>query len=184
MLSREWQGLRGSLHPRLRVASSCARLLPEFTLGPLRALFFRWAGCDIGNHVSFNGPPLLIGPGHVASRLHIGQGTLIAPHVVFCLDGDITIGRNVTISPYCKLYTASHRIGCGAQRMRPAVMARPIVVEDGVWVGMDSLILPGVTLGQGSVISAGSVVTQDVPPNTLVSGNPAVVRTELPFGDR
>ena len=61
---------------------------------------------------------------------------------------------------------------------------KPIVVEDGVWVGMHSLILPGVTLGRGCVVSAGSVVAQDVPPNTLVAGNPATVQQNLPFGNR
>jgi serine acetyltransferase len=111
-------------------------------------------------------------------------GTRIAPHVVFGLDGDIAMGRNVAIGPYVKLHTAAHRVGFGSRRMRPEVTSKLIVVEDGVWIAMDSLILPGVTLGRGSVISAGSVVTQDVPPNTLVGGNPAVMQGTLPFGDR
>ena len=65
-----------------------------------------------------------------------------------------------------------------------AVLPRPIVIEDGAWIGMQSLILPGVTLGRGSVISAGAVVTENVPPNSLVAGNPATLRETLPFGDR
>jgi acetyltransferase-like isoleucine patch superfamily enzyme len=68
--------------------------------------------------------------------------------------------------------------------MRPELVARPIVIDDGVWIGMHSLILPGVTVGSGSVVSAGSVVVESVPPNTLVSGNPATVVGQLPFGDR
>jgi acetyltransferase-like isoleucine patch superfamily enzyme len=153
-------------------------------LSPLRALYYKWGGCDIGTRVSVHGRLTLTGEGGIAARLHVGERTIIGPHVVFGLDGDITIGRNVAIGPYVKLYTAAHSVGFGSRRMRPAVKAKPIVVEDGVWIAMDSLILPGVTLGRGSVISAGSVVTQDVPPNTLVSGNPAVVQVELPFGDR
>jgi maltose O-acetyltransferase len=66
----------------------------------------------------------------------------------------------------------------------PYTTSKPIVIEDGVWVGMNSLILPGVTLGHGAVISAGSVVTSNVPPDTLVAGNPAAVKDSLPFGNR
>jgi acetyltransferase-like isoleucine patch superfamily enzyme len=57
--------------------------------------------------------------------------------------------------------------------------AAPIVIEDKVFVGMDSLILKGVTVGEGSVVGAGSVVSQDVPPRTVVVGNPATVVREL-----
>ncbi len=49
---------------------------------------------------------------------------------------------------------------------------------------MGSMVLAGVTVGRGCVVSAGSVVTQDAPPNTLVQGNPAVVAQNLPFGNR
>jgi len=53
--------------------------------------------------------------------------------------------------------------------------AAPIVIEDDVFVGMEALILKGVTIGQGAVVGAGAVVTQDVPPRTVVAGNPATV---------
>ena len=57
--------------------------------------------------------------------------------------------------------------------------AAPIVIEDDVFVGMEALILKGVTIGEGAVVGAGSVVTQDVPPRTVVAGNPAQVVREL-----
>jgi acetyltransferase-like isoleucine patch superfamily enzyme len=50
---------------------------------------------------------------------------------------------------------------------------RPITLGDNVWVGRNAMIFPGVTVGEGSVVSAGAVVTSDVPPNTVVAGNPA-----------
>lgn len=57
--------------------------------------------------------------------------------------------------------------------------AAPIVIEDKVFVGMDSLILKGVTIGEGSVVGAGSVVSRDVPPRTVVAGNPAKVVQDI-----
>lgn len=55
---------------------------------------------------------------------------------------------------------------------RPSGAHAPIVIEDDVFVGMEALILKGVTVGEGAVVGAGSVVTQDVPPRTVVAGNP------------
>ena len=62
-------------------------------------------------------------------------------------------------------------------------IGRPVVIEDGTWVGAGALVLPGVVIGQGSVVSAGAVVTENVAPNTLVAGNPAKSVMELPWGD-
>ena len=60
------------------------------------------------------------------------------------------------------------------------VNSQPIVIEDDAWIGMNCIILKGVTVGRGAVVGAGSVVTKDVPPWTLVAGNPARVIKELP----
>jgi maltose O-acetyltransferase len=126
----------------------------------------------------------LVGVGAIATRLHINNGCVVAPGVTFGLDADIFVGKNVSLSPGVVVYTATHPIGYGSQRMLPYTTPKPVVIEDGVWVGMNSLILPGVTLGHGSVVSAGSVVADRVPPDTIVSGNPATVRDTLPFGNR
>jgi acetyltransferase-like isoleucine patch superfamily enzyme len=142
------------------------------------------AGFDIEPNAALLGRMILTGSGNIAPRLHIGEGSVIACGIVFNLDGEIRIGRSVSISPDVKLYTATHSIGFGTCRRNPAVKIAPVTIEDGVWVGMDSLIMPGVVLGQGCVVSAGSVVTRSVAPNTLVSGNPATMQKELPFGDR
>ena len=56
---------------------------------------------------------------------------------------------------------------------RSATYGRPIVIEDKVWIGINSTILPGVTIGYGAIVGAGSVVTKDVPAMTIVAGNPA-----------
>lgn len=66
-----------------------------------------------------------------------------------------------------------------ARKNWSVVNSSPIVVQDNVWIGMDSLILKGVTIGEGAIVAARSVVTKDVPPFTIVAGNPAKVVKEL-----
>jgi acetyltransferase-like isoleucine patch superfamily enzyme len=58
-------------------------------------------------------------------------------------------------------------------------MARPVRIGDNVWIGFDAVILPGVTIGQGSIVGARSVVAEDVPPFTVAAGNPARVIKQL-----
>ena len=183
-LGREMRSLSCRVRPRLLFWVAWARLLPDFALPGARTWLLRRAGCDLSPRVSLLGRVTLVGDGAVAGRLHVGEGSLIAPQVTFGLDGEITLGRNVSVSPQVTLYTATHALGFGSRRMSLSVTPKPIVVGDGVWIGMHSLILPGVTLGPGCVVSAGSVVTGDVPPNTLVAGNPATVQQTLPFGNR
>jgi len=184
IIARESDSLVRVFHPRLWFWQICAGLLPEFALSSLRARCYHLGGCDIAPRVAILGRLRLLGEGALAGRLHLGEGSLIAPGVTFGMDGEITVGRNVSIGPQATLYTATHALGFGSQRMVPTMTAKPVVVEDGVWIGMQALILPGVTLGQGCVISAGAVVTQDVPPHMLVAGNPATVQQKLPFGNR
>jgi acetyltransferase-like isoleucine patch superfamily enzyme len=105
-------------------------------------------------------------------------------HVTINLDAEVIIEKNVTIGPFVKIYTGTHKIGPGSNRCSgEGVLARPVIVESGSWVGLGAILLPGVTIGHGSIISAGAVVTEDVPPNSLVEGNPGTVVQELPWGD-
>jgi maltose O-acetyltransferase len=183
-LRREVRYASRRIHPRRSLFLALARLLPDFAFPSLRTALFRAAGFDISGKVALLGRVIVVGQGDVTERLTIGEGCIIAPGVTLGLDGPITLGRNVSISPNAVLYTATHALGFGSQRMSPVTTAKPLVIEDGAWIGMHSLILPGVTVGRGSVVSAGSVVTQDVPENTLVAGNPAAVQQKLPFGNR
>ena len=87
----------------------------------------------------------------------------------------IRIGTKVAISREAFICTASHDI---TKPNRPLVTA-PITICDGVWIGARAIILPGVTIGEGSVIAAGAVVTKDIPPRTLVAEVPAKVVKEI-----
>ena len=65
-----------------------------------------------------------------------------------------------------------------------SVLAQPIRVEPNVWIGFDACVLPGVTIGEGSIVGAKSVVTRNVPPYTVVAGNPARAIRQLDAGER
>lgn len=170
--------------PRLHFANLLCRVLPPASLSTLRAAIYRRIGFAIAPRVAFLSAIRVIGKGQgVYGRLVIGEGTLIGLHPVFNLDDTITIGRNVSLGPSVSIFTSTHLLGPSSRRMNPGVITRPVVIEDGVWVGVGSLILPGVVIGRGSVIGAGSVVTESVPPNMLMVGNPAKPVQELPWPD-
>jgi len=88
--------------------------------------------------------------------------------------GKIYIGNNVCISQGAYVCTGNHDWNDPAF----GLIVRPVVLEDGVWVGARSVILPGVTVGTSAVIGAGSVVTTDAKPNRIYAGNPAVDKKE------
>ncbi|WP_078554997.1 2,3,4,5-tetrahydropyridine-2,6-dicarboxylate N-acetyltransferase [Bacillus alkalicellulosilyticus] len=96
----------------------------------------------------------------------IGEGTMIDMNVV--MGGRATVGKNC-------------HIGAGAvlAGVIEPPSAKPVIVEDGVVVGANAVILEGVTVGQGAVVAAGAIVTEDVPPNTVVAGTPARVIKEI-----
>lgn len=113
----------------------------------------------------------------------IGEGTFIN-HNAFLMDGGtITIGKHCLIGPNCGMYTGNHALD-PLERRTGIETAPPIVIEDDVWVGGDVTILPGVTIGKGSVIGAKSLVNKDIPANVIAVGNPCVVLRELTEADK
>ena len=87
------------------------------------------------------------------------------------------VGDNCLISPDVGIYTAGHRLEPEGRVLD--VYGLPITIGNDVWIGGHSTILPGVTIGDGAVIAAGSVVTKDVSPRSLVAGNPAKVMKHI-----
>jgi len=112
-------------------------------------------------------PPLYIDYGKPVT---IGEDCFIQQCCTFFGRGGITIGNGVFIGPKVNLITINHDVN---PANRSATYGRPIVIEDKVWIGINSTILPGVRIGHGAIIGAQSVVTHDVPPMTIVAGNPA-----------
>ena len=112
-------------------------------------------------------PPLYIDYGKPVT---IGKGCFIQQCCTFFGRGGITIGDDVFIGPKVNLITINHDPD---PENRSTTYGRPIVIEDKAWIGINSTILPGVRIGYGAIVGAGSVVTKDVPPMTVVAGNPA-----------
>ncbi|WP_022978080.1 sugar O-acetyltransferase [Nevskia ramosa] len=90
----------------------------------------------------------------------------------------VTIGDNVLFGPAVQIYTATHPISA-AERRKWLESARPITIGSDVWVGGGAVICPGVTIGDRSVIGAGSVVTRDIPADVFAAGNPARIVRRL-----
>jgi maltose O-acetyltransferase len=129
---------------------------------------------------------------------HIGENSVIEPpffcpyghniylgdHVylnVMCtiLDcNEVHIGHHVMIGPTVQIYTAAHLLQAEA-RIQGWEVAKPIVIEDNVWIGGGAILLPGVSIGRNAVVGAGAVVTHNVPANMVVAGNPARVIREI-----
>lgn len=168
-------------HVRLRftVVNLVCGLLPGFTASTIRTRLYRLTGIQIGPGVSFLSKISVTGSSANPCRnLTIGEGSIISA-VQFNLEGPITIGRNVTVNHFVRIYTAKHEIGTSKRRFSPAFEVLPVHIGDGCWIAASALIMPGVTIGEGTVVSAGSVVTRDMPPNVLVAGVPAVVVKSL-----
>lgn len=109
--------------------------------------------------------------------ISIGSDTFINMNVVMLDGAPITIGNNVLIGPSVQLYTASHSLD-HLSRRKWETYCLPITIEDDVWIGGNSVINQGVTIGARSVIAANSVVNSDVPPDCLYGGTPAkLIRT-------
>ncbi|HYQ17103.1 MAG TPA: acyltransferase [Polyangiaceae bacterium] len=142
---------------------------PPFTGGRAITTTLRLAGANIAPSVIFWGMPALVGPGNPASRLEIGELCGLNFGCYFELDAAITLQPHVAVGHEVLFLTRTYDASDPARRGRPSG-AKPITIEAGCWLGSRCTILPGVTVGAGSVIGASAVVRENVPPNTLVAG--------------
>lgn len=117
-----------------------------------------------------------------ANHLEMGVNSFINYDCIMLNNAMVKLGDNVLVGPKVSFYTAIHPIDA-KQREQWLVYAKPITVEDNVWIGGSATILGGVTIGKNAIVGAGAVVTKDVEPNTIVVGNPARVLRKITAGD-
>lgn len=106
----------------------------------------------------------------------IGKNVFINHDCTFLDIGGITIEDDVLIGPKVSLITESHPLNPAE---RKALVVKPIVIKRNAWIGANAAILQGVTIGENSVVAAGSVVSKDVPDNVVVGGTPAKIIKEI-----
>ena len=118
---------------------------------------------------------LLIPPFYTTggSDISVGRNVFVNQNCTFYDLGGLTIADDVMIGPNVSIITSGHPIE--PSQRRACIVAKPIAIERNVWIAAGATIIGGVTVGENSVVAAGSVVTKDVPPSTLVGGNPARV---------
>ncbi|KRR26528.1 transferase [Bradyrhizobium lablabi] len=133
----------------------------------VRALFSELIGKKVDE--SF----LLIPPFYTAGgdEIRVGRNVFVNQNCTFYDLGGLDIGDDVLIGPNVSIITTGHPLEPSLRR--GVTIGKPIVIERNVWIAAGATIIGGVTVGENSVVAAGSVVTRDVPPNTLVGGNPA-----------
>lgn len=134
----------------------------------------------IGNNVSIDTPFHC----NLGKNIFLGSDVIVGMNCTFVDDRAITIGNRVLIASDVQICTASHpvlpqeRLVDGWKEKGTTFFrtwARPVVIQDGVWIGAKAVILPGVTIGKNAVIGAGSVVNKDIPANCVAVGNPCRV---------
>ncbi len=125
--------------------------------------------CKIGDFSLLNGALIM-----ADERIEIGKHVLISWNV------------GIADSDFHPLDAAQRRIDTYAlapfykdRPPRPPLKTAPVIIEDNVWIGMNAVILKGVTIGENSVVAAGAVVSKSVPANVVVAGNPAVIVRQL-----
>src|ERR1700753_3352905 len=135
----------------------------------IRALFSELIGQPVDESFLLLPPFYTVG----GNEIRVGRNVFVNQNCTFYDLGGLDIADDVMIGPNVNIITAGHPVE-PAQR-RAVTIGKPIVVEKNVWIAAGATIIGGVTVGENSVVAAGSVVTKDVPPNTLVGGNPARV---------
>jgi acetyltransferase-like isoleucine patch superfamily enzyme len=135
----------------------------------IRVLFSQLIGKEVDESYLLI-PPFYAAGGH---EIRVGRNVFVNQNCTFYDLGGLDIADDVMIGPNVSIITTGHPLE--PSRRRATTIGKPIVIERNVWIAAGATIVGGVTVGENSVVAAGSVVTKDVPPNTLFGGNPAQV---------
>jgi acetyltransferase-like isoleucine patch superfamily enzyme len=143
-----------------------------------RALLEKLLG-KAGKNLIIN-PPFFCDYG---SNIELGDDVFINAYCVILDEAKVKFGNHVFVAPQCGFYTAGHPLDKELRRNK-LEYSLPITVGDDVWIGGMVAVMPGVTIGSGSVIGGGSVVVNDIPEGVLAAGNPCRVIRKISPEDR
>jgi maltose O-acetyltransferase len=141
-------------------------------------IFFRAGGdVELGNGVAMVGDvaPIEI-VSHKGSHISIGDHTFINYGTSITAYQEVKIGRHCLLGQHVRIVDKNEH---GLEQREVAPAAAPVTIEDHVWIGAHTIILPGVCIGRNSAIGAGSVVTKDIPADCVAVGNPARVLRQI-----
>lgn len=141
------------------------RLIGNIPFHSIRLFFYKLSGVKIGKTARIHMWCNFFDP----KRVEIGEDTIIGDHAFLDGRAKLKIGSHVAIASHVLIYNSEHDINSDDFHARE----QKVVIEDYVFIGPRSIILPGVTVGKGAVVAAGAVVTRDVPEFTVVGGIPA-----------
>lgn len=142
----------------------------------IRSLFSELIGKTVDESFSLIPPFYTVG----GDEIRVGRNVFINQNCTFYDLGGLDIADDVMIGPNVSIITAGHPLS--PSQRRSVTIGKPIMIERNVWIAAGATIIGGVTIGENSVVAAGSVVTKDVPPNTLVAGNPAQIIRSISEG--
>ena len=136
----------------------------------IKANFIRIQGGKVGSRVTFY-PGIKINP---ARSIVLGNHVDLAWGVIITTKGGVEIGDRTMIGYNSQIISANHRIPPqGGPIFNAGHESKKVIIGRDVWIGAGAIILPGISIGEGAIVAAGSVVTKDVSPFTVVGGNPA-----------
>lgn len=152
----------------------------HISLPPLRTVFLRLAGAQVGTDTVIMDVSWINLYQHgfskirIGDRCFIGDGVLIDARGGFTMEDDVTLSHRASVVTHINVGYASHPL----QKQYPE-KERRVTLKHGSYIGLGASILPGVTVGTGSLVAAGSIVTKDVPDSVMAAGVPAVVKKTL-----
>lgn len=192
-VQRHWSKLRGTLALRGKALLFGIELAPGVTAcGPV--ILGRWpgsrirldAGCSLVSSSRRGTAATLYAPVRLrtfapTARIELAEGVQLSGTAITARSCAITIGKDTMVGPNCVITDSDFHAHWPAEtrHLEPAFeLDRDVSIGANVWIGMNSLILKGVRIGDGAIVAAGSVVVRDVPPKAVVAGVPAkVVKT-------
>jgi len=140
------------------------------SIASLRAIIFSVVIADMGRGVRIGSNFHISNP----SKIFIGDKVFIGYNCGIGGKGKIIIGKNVCIGSNVNIISSNHNYADFSRHiLDQGHTSKEVIIGDNVWIGSNSVILPGIHVGKFSVVGAGSVVTKNVPPYTVVAGNPA-----------